>query len=128
MNPTINLLTGVKRAAGISSDYALAKALRVSQQRISNYMVGRSEIADDDLIIRAAVLAGVDPYEQLAEFHRAQSKSAYMARFWTGFANMARATNLAGKTPGVTGFPVRMVAEDGIEPPTRGFSIPCSTN
>ena len=22
----------------------------------------------------------------------------------------------------------RMVAEDGIEPPTRGFSIPCSTN
>jgi hypothetical protein len=21
-----------------------------------------------------------------------------------------------------------MVAEDGIEPPTRGFSIPCSTN
>jgi hypothetical protein len=24
--------------------------------------------------------------------------------------------------------PYRMVAEDGIEPPTRGFSIPCSTN
>ena len=22
----------------------------------------------------------------------------------------------------------RMVARDGIEPPTRGFSIPCSTN
>ena len=24
--------------------------------------------------------------------------------------------------------PSKMVAEDGIEPPTRGFSIPCSTN
>ena len=23
---------------------------------------------------------------------------------------------------------IRMVARDGIEPPTRGFSVPCSTN
>jgi hypothetical protein len=32
----------------------------------------------------------------------------------------------AQKNRDMRGFDV--VAEDGIEPPTRGFSIPCSTN
>jgi hypothetical protein len=28
----------------------------------------------------------------------------------------------------ITNKPGEVVAKDGIEPPTRGFSIPCSTN
>ena len=34
--------------------------------------------------------------------------------------------NIAKKIPGRPGF--QMVAREGIEPPTRGFSVLCSTN
>ncbi len=44
-----------------------------------------------------------------------------LTRDWSGAAG-------AAKTEGRKHPQTRMVAGDGIEPPTRGFSIPCSTN
>ena len=32
------------------------------------------------------------------------------------------------KTTAMVDFRKEMVARDGIEPPTQGFSVPCSTN
>ena len=51
----------------------------------------------------------------------------------SGTGRMARRPARRGgsrktKRPTESGWPVFMVARDGVEPPTRGFSVPCSTN
>ena len=128
MTATIELLKAAKKSAGIKSDYGLAKALKVSTSRISNYMRLTSEIQDEEFLIRIAELAGFDPVEVIAEFHRKRATSPIAAKLWARVAELAKENETHVSDLKRGGKTRKMVAEDGIEPPTRGFSIPCSTN
>lgn len=90
MNATQKLLERVRKITDTGSDYAVAKALRISVQRMSLYMKGSTVLHDDEVIIRAADLLGDDQAALLAEFHaeRAISDSARVA--WRRLAKLAR--------------------------------------
>ncbi len=86
---------------------------------------------DDDLIPKVAELLGESPLVVMANVYASRANTAF-AR--DGFKVLAELAKGAGRGPTMTPGPAtrrgqkQMVAEDGIEPPTRGFSIPCSTD
>ncbi len=128
-------LDAVKERLNLQSDYALAAKLEESRSRISNYRTGRTEM-DGDLIQKVASALGIDPIIVLADVSASRASTGFERDAFKRLAIIARAqkrpTAVAaavrsegGKTSRRKG---RMVAKDGIEPPTRGFSIPCSTD
>lgn len=71
----IDLLKAAKAAAGVSSDYGLAKVLQVSRFAISGYVCGRT-LPDPLVCFRIARLIGQEPARVVAlvELERAQRK------------------------------------------------------
>src|SRR5690606_4672854 len=62
--------------------------------------------------------------------HRGRRRSVPEAGFRSGAALRAQKNPRPGRVPAtlLDHLDHSMVAGEGIEPPTRGFSIPCSTN
>lgn len=90
MNTTQRLLERVRRTTETGSDYAVAKALNISVQRMSAYMKGRSDLQEHATIARAAELIGDDPAAVLAEFQAESAKNDKAAFYWRRLATMAR--------------------------------------
>lgn len=83
-------LEAAKRAAGVQSDYALAKALGVGHSRLSMYRSGASRAMNDDLAMRIADLTGAHPSVILAELHADRAKSEKVRSAWLSLAGLAR--------------------------------------
>lgn len=80
---TIEYLDAVKRKLGISSDYALAKALRIGQPAIIGYRAGRTTINDDTALAIADIL-GVHPLQVIATANAERAKTPEQRERWSG--------------------------------------------
>ena len=83
MKTTTQYLDDVKIKLGISSDYALAKALGVAKQTVSRWSQGKGYF-DDDIAIRVAEILGVHPAIILSETHAERSKNPIVQAVWFG--------------------------------------------
>ena len=67
-------------------------------------------------------------YAHLAADHLLRRRAGSMARFRHSEQKLSISTRRSGSNNLFAIKVLKMVAKDGIEPPTRGFSIPCSTD
>ncbi len=63
------------------SDYAIAKMLGVTRQRISNYRAGRHHF-DQEMCFRVAEALGLNPIEVIAALAAEKEKDKEKARAW----------------------------------------------
>lgn len=78
---TIELLDAVKVRRGITSDYALAKALGVTQQAVSSYRAGRSRI-DDEVALTVAEILNIHPLQVIAAANAERAKTDEQKERW----------------------------------------------
>mgnify|MGYP000678134012 CR=1 FL=1 len=88
MNSSQRLLTELKAAHGLPSDYKAAKFLEVTHQSISGINTGRSQFSDENLV-KIAHLLNLDPVETLAKVHIETAKSHKMRQVWEGILENA---------------------------------------
>jgi len=81
MTITSKLLDDLKKKLEVSSDYALAKRLGISVQRISNYRTGRNHF-DDLMAYRVAQLLDLDPAELVAQINLERAKRPEEKAAW----------------------------------------------
>lgn len=96
---TIELLEAVKVRRGIQSDYALAKALGVTQQAVSSYRSGNS-IINDDVCLSVADILGLPPIGVIAQANAERAKTPELRQRWldlvTGFRMLLPQAKFAG--------------------------------
>ena len=80
---TIEYLQAVKTRLNITSDYALAKALGITQSTISGYRAGRSRI-DDDVALTIADILNVHPLQVIAAANAERAKTPEQRERWSG--------------------------------------------
>lgn len=80
---TLEYLAATKDKLGIQSDYALAKALHVSQPTISSYRAQRSRI-DDDVALKIADILELNPLAVIASANAERAKTPEMKARWLG--------------------------------------------
>ncbi len=124
-------IDAIKSRHNLTTDYQVCKKLGITTSRLASYRKGRSEFADD-IIPRVAELTGRDALEVFLDVNLSRANSEFAKKAFKQLAELAsknaanNATSTQTKKPRNAGS--LMVAGDGIEPPTRGFSIPCSTD
>ena len=105
MSYAVQLMDAAKASAGLSSDYALAKALNCQPSRVCNYRNGRST-PDDEAAIRLAEMAKIPPLEAIAKINAERARTAEMRLWWEKIARGAAAAcvmlaiAIAGAMPG----------------------------
>lgn len=70
-----------RRQCGTGSDYALAKRLKISRQRMSHYRRGRSGF-DDYMCIKVARLLNIPAGEVLANIAASRAERPVIAKAW----------------------------------------------
>lgn len=80
---TLEYMAACKARLGIESDYALAKALGLSQTGLSNYRTGRSRM-DDDVALKVAEILEVHPLQVIAAANAERAKTPEQKARWTG--------------------------------------------
>lgn len=88
MNATNKYLDRCKAALAITSDYALAKALDVQTQRISNYRAERAS-ADPEICIKIAEVLGIPPLTVIADVQREKARDAKTRDLWKKYSSAA---------------------------------------
>ncbi|WP_423197158.1 HTH cro/C1-type domain-containing protein [Cupriavidus sp. H19C3] len=83
MKTTLEYVDAVKVRLDLPSDYAIAKALCVSRQAVSQYRQGKAAF-DDLTAVRVAEILGLNPMEVIAAANRERAKSDDARRVWTG--------------------------------------------
>ena len=81
MKTVDNYLDLIKKKYDIKSDYALARFLGISKQRITTYRQGRSSFSTEFCIIVAKFLA-VEPLEIIAAMNAVREKNSLSKTFW----------------------------------------------
>lgn len=81
MNFSQKLLTELKEAHGLPSDYKAGLVLGISKQTISNVNIGRNQFSDPTLVKIANIL-GLDPIKTVANKHIETEESEEMRLFW----------------------------------------------
>ena len=81
MKTVDNYLDLLKKKYEIKSDYALAKFLGISKQRITTYRQGRSSFSTEFCIIVAKFL-GLEPLEVIAAMQAMREKDSLSRTFW----------------------------------------------
>lgn len=100
---TLEYLDACKKRLGIESDYALAKALRVTQAAVSSYRTGNSKISDDVALTVADILS-VHPLQVIAAANAERAKTPEQRARWSGVMEKFSASFkslLSGSWPGV---------------------------
>lgn len=82
MNTTIEFIDAVKAKHGLVSDYALAKFLGESHQRLSSYRVKRTYL-DDLMAVKVAEALEIDPLYVIASVHAERAKKETEKKVWT---------------------------------------------
>jgi len=80
---TLELLEAVKAKRGITSDYALAKVLGVTQQAVSSYRSGNS-IINDDVCLSVASILDLQPIFVIAQANAERAKTPELRARWIG--------------------------------------------
>jgi len=80
---TLEYLDACKTRLGIESDYALAKALKVTQSTVSSYRIGRSRI-DDEVALTVSEILGLNPMQVIAAANAERAKTPEAKARWTG--------------------------------------------
>lgn len=80
---TLEYLDAVKQRLGITSDYALAKQLGITQSTISGYRAGRSRI-DDDVALSIAEILKLNPLAVIATANAERAKTPEQRARWVG--------------------------------------------
>lgn len=78
---TLQYLDAVKARRGITSDYALAKVLGVSQPTVIGYRSGR-RIFDDEVALTIAQELGLNPLAVIAAANAERAKTPEMRARW----------------------------------------------
>lgn len=86
---TSELLKDCKIKLKITSDYALAKALKIPTQRISEYMEGKRN-PNTYAAVKIAECLGLDPICLIAEFEEMSAKNERERSFWADFQQRAK--------------------------------------
>lgn len=81
-------LDATKHALSITSDYALAKALSTTKQRISSYRKGK-EALSLEAAYRVAIALKLDPAHVVADLESQAEKHPERAAFWKSFCSRA---------------------------------------
>ena len=84
---TAKLLNTVKRRQRLKSDYQIVQLLGTSTSLMSQWR--RGKVMGEDLALRAAELAGMDPAYVLASLNAERTKSAAARRVWRDLAQLA---------------------------------------
>lgn len=92
---TKELLLECKIAAKVSSDYALAKALGLHRQLISDYMSGK-RVPDAYAAVRIALLLKRDPAEIIATIEAETEKNPAKRAFWADFLQRVKKAGALG--------------------------------
>lgn len=85
MSYTNELIDRYKIAIKVDSDYAVAKALGLRPNRISNYRTGISH-ADDKTAVMLATVLHLDPMETIARINMDRASDKEDKAFWRRFA------------------------------------------
>ena len=101
----------VKKAKGLTSDYQAGEMLGIGRQRVSHYKHDRIQSFEDETCTIIAETLGIEPISVIADQRVEGAKTPNMKAVWERVKQN-----------------IVMVPRDGIEPPTRGFSILCSTD
>jgi len=83
MTNTLEYLAACKKRLGIESDYALAKALGITQQAVSSYRSGNSKI-NDEVALTVADILGVPPIHVIAAANAERAKTPEQKARWMG--------------------------------------------
>lgn len=92
MTPT-EYLDAAKLALGVSSNYALAKALDVPEQNISDYYREKA-VPSDETCAKLALALEMPIGEVLADIRRQTAKTPRAREFWQSFLARIRSTTL----------------------------------
>lgn len=92
-NATLRALARASAKLGGVSDYRLAKELGFSQQSLSRYRNGHSQL-DDASAVRMAEFLGEPPAQLLAEIQAERTKDEGARAHWLRLAALARAACL----------------------------------
>ena len=100
------LMDRAKAAAGIPSNYRLARVLDVTENTVSNWKHGR-KLPDESTALRLAEMAGLDAGEVLASVRAARADAGPVRDVWADVAaRLARtAATAAAALVAVTGSP-----------------------
>lgn len=90
---TLELLAELARARGLKSDYAVAKYLNITTQRMSRYRRGIDNLGDE-LAVRIADELGIDAGAVLADLSAERAKSDKVRAAWKRLAKSAAASAL----------------------------------
>ncbi|MDN7873833.1 MULTISPECIES: helix-turn-helix domain-containing protein [Burkholderia cepacia complex] len=82
MKTTIEWLDAVKARLDLPSDYAAAKVLGVTRQRVSAWRNGRQTF-EDEVCLQVAEILGIDPFEVLANVKIERSTDEARRAVWT---------------------------------------------
>jgi len=93
MQTTIELMDQAKAAAGIGSDYALAKLLGVSRAAVSQWRNGKGTM-DDEAAAQVAALLQVEPGYVMACAQAERAKSEKARGRWARVAALLLAAGL----------------------------------
>jgi anti-sigma-K factor RskA len=88
MTYTNELIDRYKSTIKVDSDYAVAKALGIRPNRISNYRTGISH-ADDKTAVMLATVLHLDPMETIARINMDRASDKEDKAFWRRFAGTA---------------------------------------
>lgn len=106
---TLEYLEACKNRLGITSDYALAKALRIGQSTICSYRAGRSRI-DDDVALSIAEILKIHPLQVIATANAERAKTPEAKARWFGVMEKLSASFnalLSGASPRPASFLAR---------------------
>jgi len=92
---TINYIEAAKKKLGVTSNYALAKELGMSQAALSRYKSG-DRVIDDYTAAKLAELLELEPIEVIAAANAEREKDSAKAAFWRKLAGGRQAAGLAG--------------------------------
>lgn len=94
METTNQLLDRIKEKYGLKSDYALAKAIGMSRERISRYRNSSGELGDD-AALKVAELLDLDPGYVLACMSHQRTKSDAARHAWERLADLVKRHGVA---------------------------------
>jgi transcriptional regulator with XRE-family HTH domain len=81
---TSELLKDCKLKLGVTTDYALAKALNIDRARVADYMKGKRQPTTYALVKIAEILK-LNPLELIAEYEELSAKNETEKSFWSDF-------------------------------------------
>lgn len=112
MLTTAELLGLAKDRQGIPSNYRLAKVLDIPINTISRWNTGKTK-PDDDMCVRLAELAGLDPGQVVASIRAERCEPGPMRDVWAGVAERLARVGVAAAMAAVTVLGVTVSPDAG---------------